>query len=259
MARRRRSRARSRRSRSSRSGATAARPPATPAWSRLGTPYVAFLDDDSWWEPGALARAVDVLDRHPRVAVLAARVLVGDERAPRSGLPRDGTQPAAGRDCRPGPAVLGFVACGAIVRRDAFLQAGGFDARYGIGGEERPLAVRLASAGWELRYVPGVVAHHHPARSGHARRPRRADTAQRPVDGVVACGRRRAARQRTLAALGRDAPLHARRAGRGAAGRGWVARRAPAGAAGGRGGASADGAPPRPGALRRSEGVGCSL
>ena len=30
------------------------------------TPYVAFADDDSWWHAGALARAADVLDAHPR-------------------------------------------------------------------------------------------------------------------------------------------------------------------------------------------------
>jgi GT2 family glycosyltransferase len=62
--------------------------------------------------------------------------------------------------------VLGFVACGAIVRRGAFLAVGGFDERYGIGGEERLLAVDLAAAGWGLAYAAGVVAHHHPAAGG---------------------------------------------------------------------------------------------
>src|SRR5919197_4353022 len=36
-------------------------------------PYVAFSDDDSWWAPGALQRAAELLDRHPRLAVVAAR------------------------------------------------------------------------------------------------------------------------------------------------------------------------------------------
>src|ERR687897_653891 len=45
----------------------------------VDSPYVAFSDDDSWWAQGALSRAADLLDRHPRLAVLAARVLVGPE------------------------------------------------------------------------------------------------------------------------------------------------------------------------------------
>jgi GT2 family glycosyltransferase len=39
------------------------------------TPYVAFCDDDTWWAPGALAHAAAVLDRHPRLAAVTARVL----------------------------------------------------------------------------------------------------------------------------------------------------------------------------------------
>jgi GT2 family glycosyltransferase len=59
--------------------------------------------------------------------------------------------------------VLGFVACGAVVRRDAFLAAGGFHPRLGVGGEEQLLAVDLARAGWRLAYVPEVVAVHDPS------------------------------------------------------------------------------------------------
>jgi N-acetylglucosaminyl-diphospho-decaprenol L-rhamnosyltransferase len=125
------------------------------------TPYVAFADDDSWWAPGALARAAAVLTAHADLAVLAATVLVGPEQRldpvcacmARSPLP-----PTAA-----GPAVLGFVACGAVVRRDAYLAVGGFCDRYGVGGEEELLALDLAAAGWRLAYVAEVVAHHHPS------------------------------------------------------------------------------------------------
>lgn len=126
---------------------------------RLATPYVALLDDDSWWAPGALRRAVAALDAQPRLAVVAARVLVGDEER------LDPASAAMGRSPL-GNEVLGFVACGAVVRRDPFLAAGGFHPRYGIGGEEARLAVELAAAGWQLRYLPEVVAHHHPTGSG---------------------------------------------------------------------------------------------
>ena len=134
---------------------------------------VAFSDDDSWWAPGALARAAAVLTEHPRVGLVAARVLIGpDERLDptcaemaASPLPRDGL---------PGPRVLGFVGCGAVVRTDAFLESGGYDDDRMIGGEEQPLALRMAAAGWDLTYVDEVVAHHHPspARDVAARRRR---------------------------------------------------------------------------------------
>ncbi len=136
------------------------------AAERLGTPLVAFSDDDSWWAPGALERAARTFAALPRLGLLAARVLVGrpERLDPVCVAMRDsplGTPPGAA-----GPAILGFVACGAIVRRDALLGVGGFDARYGIGGEEHRLALDLAAAGWELAYVDDVVAHHHPAGGG---------------------------------------------------------------------------------------------
>src|SRR3954468_4367839 len=43
------------------------------------TPYVAFSDDDSWWDPGALSRACAYFDEHPRLGLLQARILVGPD------------------------------------------------------------------------------------------------------------------------------------------------------------------------------------
>jgi GT2 family glycosyltransferase len=127
------------------------------------TPYVAFSDDDSWWAPGSLDRAVRVLDEHPAVGLVAARVLVGQAEVvdPVSELMRSSPLPAA--VALPGPVVLGFLACGAVVRRSAFLAVGGFESRFGIGGEEALLALDLADAGWVLLYLDDVVAHHHPS------------------------------------------------------------------------------------------------
>jgi GT2 family glycosyltransferase len=128
-------------------------------------PYVAFSDDDSWWAPGALRRAVELLDRHPRLAVLAARVLVGPEERLDPVCREMAHSPLPPADDLPGPSVLGFIACGAVVRRSAFLEVGGFDVRLGVGGEEELLSVDLADRGWGLAYVDEVVAHHHPSPS----------------------------------------------------------------------------------------------
>jgi GT2 family glycosyltransferase len=140
----------------------------------LETEYVAFSDDDSWWAAGSLARAAALFSAHPRLGLIAARILVGPEcrldptcaEMTRSPLPAD-----AGL---PGPPIIGFVACGAIVRRRAYLAAGGFEPRFGVGGEEQLLALDLAAAGWELAYVETIVAHHHPWPDEAGRQGRRA-------------------------------------------------------------------------------------
>ena len=129
----------------------------------VDTPYVAFSDDDSWWAPGALGRAVELLDRHPRLAVLAARVLIGPGQRVDPVCQEMANSPLPPAADLPGPPVLGFIACGAVVRRDAFLEVGGFNARLGVGGEEELLSVDLAAGGWGLAYVDEVVAHHYPS------------------------------------------------------------------------------------------------
>ena len=138
----------------------------------VGTPLVAFSDDDSWWAPGALTRAAEEFDRYPRLALLAARVLVGPDEREDPTCAAMAASPLRPASALPGPPVLGFVACGAVVRRDAFLEVGGFHPRFGIGGEERVLAVDLSRRGWQLAYVADVVAHHHPSGARDERRRR---------------------------------------------------------------------------------------
>lgn len=132
------------------------------------TPYVAFCDDDSAWEPGALSLACRLLDALPQVALVAARVLVGEDAldpvselmaaSPLGGPVLDSTL-GAGRTRY----VLGFLACAAVVRRDAFLSVGGFAEWLLIGGEEELLAADLGARGWRLLYADGLVARHRPS------------------------------------------------------------------------------------------------
>jgi GT2 family glycosyltransferase len=130
------------------------------------TPVVAFSDDDSWWATGGIARAAELFDEHPRLALLAARLLVGDAERLDAVCEDMAAAPLGSSTDLPGVDVLGFVACGAVVRREAFLACGGFDEVVFFPGEEERLSLDLAAAGWGLAYVEDVVAHHHPSPPG---------------------------------------------------------------------------------------------
>jgi len=140
---------------------------------RVRTPYVAFCDDDTWWEPGALASAADVLDRNPELAVVTATILVepGGRPDPINDELRD--SPVPGPDWMPGPALGSFLAGASVLRRDAFEECGGFHPRLWLGGEEELLSADLATAGWELCYLPDLVVHHQPSRRRDAHKRRR--------------------------------------------------------------------------------------
>jgi N-acetylglucosaminyl-diphospho-decaprenol L-rhamnosyltransferase len=156
------------------------------------TPFVALNDDDSWWEPGALAEAERRFDADPRLALVAARILVepGGRLDPTCEAMADSPLPTA--PGQPDPSVLGFVACGAVLRRSAALEVGGFDERMGMGGEESLLSLELAMAGYRQLYADTVVAHHQPAsgsRPGRLRNVVRNDLLvawlRRPVGGAL--------------------------------------------------------------------------
>jgi GT2 family glycosyltransferase len=127
------------------------------------TPYVALCDDDTWWHPGSLRRAAELLDEHPRLAVLTGTVLVGSRQQvdPTSRVMAQSPLPAqAGMPGRP---ILGFLAGASVLRRRAFLRAGGFEPRFFIGGEETLVALDLAAGGWSMAYIDELVVHHYPS------------------------------------------------------------------------------------------------
>jgi GT2 family glycosyltransferase len=138
---------------------------------RARTPYVALSDDDSWWEPGALTRAVAVLEASPRTGIVAAATLVGPGNVPD---PINALMAASplDRGALPGPRVLGFLGCAAVARRQAYLAAGGYSRMMFIGGEEELLAYDLAARGWSISYRDDVLAHHWPSPARDARRRR---------------------------------------------------------------------------------------
>lgn len=120
------------------------------------TPYVAFCDGDAQWADDALARAAEILDDHPTIGFIAAMV------CSRTGIPdplslRLIGSPLSGSIELPGVPVLGHVGCACIVRRQPFLDVGGFDAVSGLGGQMSRLALDFADAGWAVRFAPDVI------------------------------------------------------------------------------------------------------
>ena len=136
--------------------------------ARLDTPFVAFCDDDTWWDPGSLSLAADTLERLPAAG--------GRDRPDRGGAGgredpivaelRD--SPVRGAGWLPGPALGSFLAGASVLRREAFLEVGGFSERLWLGGEEELMAGDLAAAGWELCYLPGLTVHHQASRARDA-------------------------------------------------------------------------------------------
>ena len=135
---------------------------------RARTPYVAFADDDSWWAPGSLRTAAQALEEHPDVAVVGARILVGPTERPDPIDEVMAGSPLRGRPGLPGPRVLGFVGCAAMVRADAFLEVGGFDDVVRFPGEEERVALDLTARGHALVHLDAAVVHHHPSPIRHA-------------------------------------------------------------------------------------------
>ncbi len=103
-----------------------------------------MLDDDSWPEPGAIGRAVTLLDRRPDLGAVACRVLLANS---------PGRHDAGGV-----PGI--FFNCGGAVRRDAFLAVGGFPIDFDYYVEEYDLACRLWRLGYRIEPFGDIVVHH---------------------------------------------------------------------------------------------------
>jgi GT2 family glycosyltransferase len=134
-----------------------------------GTPYVAFCDDDGWYDRDGLQVAVDLLGEHPRLAVVNARILVGAECRLDPISAEMAASPLIDDVGIPGSVLYGFMAGAVVMRRSAYLEVGGYEPQFFIGGEEETLAYKLARAGWHMRYVPAVIAYHQPSVANAAR------------------------------------------------------------------------------------------
>ncbi|GHD22202.1 glycosyltransferase family 2 protein [Streptomyces galbus] len=127
---------------------------------QVRTPYVVFCDDDTWWDPGSPAGAADLLDRHPALACVTARIVVEPGGTEDPIVEELRTSPLTRPSWMPGPALGSFLAGASVLRTDAFRAAGGFHPRLWLGGEEELLAADLAASGWWLTYAEHLTVHH---------------------------------------------------------------------------------------------------
>jgi GT2 family glycosyltransferase len=154
-------------------------------------PYVLLLNPDTVVPPGALPALVAELERRPRHALVAPRLL-GEDGSPQhsaydfpslwiSLLLGSGAQRLLPRRLRARwllegdwdsdverdvPWVIG--AC-MLVRRSAIAAAGPFDERFFVYAEDMEWCDRLARAGYRIRFLPSVSVTHLGNRSGAQR------------------------------------------------------------------------------------------
>jgi len=154
-------------------------------------PLLLLLNPDCQLSPGATATLRAVLDAEPECAIVGPRILdpdgavqgsargdpdmltglFGRTGALRALLPflpvarRNVVTEDAVRSGAPSVVVDWLSGACLLVRRDAFLAAGGFDERFFMYWEDADLCRRLRGQGYTIRYVPGASAVHKVGRS----------------------------------------------------------------------------------------------
>jgi GT2 family glycosyltransferase len=136
--------------------------------------YLAFLDSDAFPDPNWLFQPIELMERDPSIGAVQAKVL-------RAGLPDDQVKII---DCAGILMDLGLytyrrgsmeedkgqydkvdeIFCpmhtGAIIRTKAFLEVGGFDEIFSVGGHEADLGWRLWRKGYRVVFAPDSVVYH---------------------------------------------------------------------------------------------------
>jgi len=138
-----------------------------------GTAFVLIINPDCVVDRGAVAALVDAALRYPDAAFFAPRIVEPSGRVfyqPRSLLATSLTNPGGKLVVPEGEACAPFFsgAC-FLIRRDVFLELGGFDENIFLFYEDDDLCRRVADSGSALIYVPQAVVRHGRGRSSGVR------------------------------------------------------------------------------------------
>jgi O-antigen biosynthesis protein len=143
-------------------------------------PYVCFLNNDTMVTPGWLQALVATLEREPDCGAVGSRLIHTDGRLQEAGgtIWRDGSGWGYGRGLDPTAPEVSYrrevdycSAASLLVRRELFLELGGFDERYAPAYyEDTDLCLGIWAAGSKVVYEPrSTVFHLEFGSSGEAR------------------------------------------------------------------------------------------
>ena len=104
--------------------------------------FVVFLDDDSFPQPGSIARMVERFRTQPQLGAAVFTI----------------TLPNGSRECSAYPDVC--IGCGTGFRQSALQQAGGLPEDFFMAAEEYDLSLRLLDAGWAVRSFADLHVTH---------------------------------------------------------------------------------------------------
>lgn len=131
--------------------------------------FIAFVDSDVVLDRDWLSRMLEALRTHPEVGIATGKVVFasapdrvhcfGGELS-RIGLGWDGGQGEQASTILESARKLWAPSASVIVRRKAFLEAGGFDASFFYGYEDSDLGWRLNIEGWDCLCACDAVAFH---------------------------------------------------------------------------------------------------
>jgi GT2 family glycosyltransferase len=136
--------------------------------------YLAFLDSDSFPDPNWLFQPVELMERDPSIGAVQAKVLKARSPSDRTklidtagGLMDLGLQTYARGSGEEDKGqydevdeIFYAVHTGAIVRRKALVEAGGFDEAFFLGYHDVDLGWRLWKRGYMVLFAPNSVVHH---------------------------------------------------------------------------------------------------
>lgn len=121
-----------------------------PAWNlgfkQAKGDYFIILDDDSHIDFG-LEAALDHLDQHPSIGILALNVV-------------SGPYTSEGWKWTDGQETVGFIGCGAIYRKSVYEKVGGYADWMFLYVNEWDLGLRVVDAGYQVKYFAGCEVTH---------------------------------------------------------------------------------------------------